>query len=72
MIVDELLDEFLYGNFPSFIRKDDGVFVRLREDGKWIPVVDWKKGRYEMSPDVIKKLALFFFTSGMSFGAKSR
>ena len=64
-MIDEYIDAFFYGNFPHWRRDKDGVFVRLFDDGNWIPVVDWKSGQYEMRPAVIRTMALHFVGIGM-------
>ena len=64
-MIDEYIDAFFYGYFPNWRRDKDGVFVRLFDDGNWIPVVDWKSGQYEMRPAEIRTMALHFVGIGM-------
>lgn len=67
--IEEEVDDFLYGRFYSHTRVslDPKLYgkphVQLRQDGDWIPVHDWKKGR-RWSRDEIRALALHFIELG--------
>ena len=57
------VDDFIYGGFVDWIRRDDtGCYVKLH-DG-WIPVVDWMK-KYEFpGARNLTHLARYFFNLG--------
>lgn len=66
--IDAEIDDVLYGGFHSHTRQyggtDGAPFVQMAEGGEWIPVKDWKDGKYEMDAKQLRKLAWQFIHIG--------
>ncbi len=66
--IDAEIDDVLFGDFYAHSRQNSGTdgapFVQMAEGGEWIPVKDWKEGKYEMDAKQLRKLAWKFIHIG--------
>ena len=64
--IDDEIDEAIYGGFHSHTRDLNGEpFVQIESDkGAWIPVADWKSGRYIATQDTLRRVARHFIEIG--------
>lgn len=66
--IDEEIDDALYGHFYSHtrdgLRFDGAPFVQMEKGGEWIPVRDWRAGKYDIDAKTLRNLAKHFIEIG--------
>lgn len=70
--LEEEIDEAIYGGFYSHKRvhkgeSDEyapGMYVKMEEGGRWIPVNDWRQHRYVATEQTLIRVAKHFLEIG--------